>query len=73
MTDGAARTITVLLETVAFVSHEDQPPSGAGRRQVDGDCDGRQRQELLASVAIKGDASRDVERMVEETGVGEYP
>ena len=63
----------VLLETVAFVSHEDQPPSGTGRQQMDGDCYGRQRQELLAPVAIKGDASRDDERLVEDTGAGEYP
>ncbi len=63
----------VLLETVALVSHEDQPSSGAGRRQVDGDCYGRQRQELLAPVAIKGDASRDDERLVEDTGAGKYP
>jgi len=40
---------------------------------VDGDCYGRQRQELLASVAVKGDASRDDERLVEDTGAGEYP
>jgi hypothetical protein len=63
----------VLLETVAFVPHEDQPPYGTGRRQVDGDCYGRQRQELLAPVAIKGDASRDEERLVEGTRAGEYP
>ena len=40
---------------------------------MDGDCYGRQRQELLASVAVKGDASRDDERLVEDTGAGEYP
>lgn len=63
----------VLLETVASVSHEDQPPSGDGGRPADGDLDGSQRQELLASVSVKGHASRDDERLVEGTRSGEYP
>ena len=33
----------VLLQTVAPEPREDQPPSGAGRRQMDGDCYGSQR------------------------------
>ena len=38
-----------------------------------GDPDGYQQQELLALVAVAGDASRNDERLVEGTGAGEYP
>jgi hypothetical protein len=63
----------VLLETVAADAHEDQPPSGVGGRQTHGDFDVHQQQELLASVTVAGDASRDDEQLVEGAGLGEYP
>ena len=63
----------VLLETVAPHAHEDRPPSGAGRQQTHGDLDGDQQQELLALVAVAGDANRDDERLVKGAGLGQYP
>ena len=54
-------------------SNENRPPSGAGSRQTHGDPDGNQQQELLAPVAVAGDASRNDERLVEGAGTGEYP
>ena len=63
----------VLLETVAFVPREDQPSTGAGRRQTHGDPDRYQQQELLAFVEVEGDAGGDDERLVEGTGTGEHP
>ena len=63
----------VLLETVAPVPHQGEQSSGAGGGQTHGDPDGDQQQELLAPVAVAGDAGRDDERLVEDTGAGEYP
>jgi hypothetical protein len=59
-----------LLETVPPHAHEDRPPSGAGRQQTQGDLDGDQQQELLALVAVAGDANRDDKRLVESTVPG---
>lgn len=44
-----------------------------GGGQTHGDLDGHQQQELLAPVAVEGDAGGDDERLVEGTGPGEYP
>ena len=62
----------VLLETVAPDAHEGGQSSEAGRRETHGDPDGDQQQELLAPVTVGSDASRDDERLVEGTGIGEY-
>ena len=48
-------------------------PTRAGGGQTHGDLDGHQQQELLAPVAVEGDAGGDDERLVEGTGPGEYP
>lgn len=56
-----------------FTPHQGWLFAGAGCRQADGDPDGHQRQELLAPVAVAGDAGGDDERLVAGTGLGEYP
>ena len=63
----------VLLETVALVPHEDQSFARTGGELVHRDHCRCQQQKLPAPVAVKGDASRDGERMAEGTGSGEYP
>ena len=63
----------MLLETVALVPHDDQSFAGTGGKFAYRDHCGCQQQKLLVLVAVKGNASRDVERMVEGTGSGEYP
>ena len=65
---AASARAHVLLETVAPHANEDQPSSGAGGWQADGDPDGVQQQELLAPVASAGNAGGDDERWVEGQG-----